>query len=219
MCKLSAHLTTATAAVALAIVAAPARAQNFLQGSPDTVWYGNVRLEGAPAQMFPHDGGPDRTGGAVRLGYGITSNFDLEAKSAFFDGVTLLGGDGHVRLYDRRDTLATVTVGGHHAFVRDALDSNALDLSASLGHWFSPRLQVYAAAAYSFEKLSGLPESADSTFSRWYVVPGVRVGVADRLDLLVEGGVGLNDNSPHYITAGFAFNVPVSDRAATGRRR
>jgi hypothetical protein len=218
MCRHSACVIAAVAAVALAVGVVPARAQNFLQGSPDTIWYGNVRLEAAPAEMFPHDGGTDRTGAAVRLGYGVTDNFDLEAKSGFFDGVTLLGGDGHLRLYDRRDTLATLTVGGHHAFVRDALDSNALDLSASLGHWFSPRLQLYAGAAYSFEKLNGLPASADSTFSRWYAVPGLRVGVADRLDLLVEGGVGLNDNSPNYITAGFAFNVPASEHAA-GRRR
>ena len=218
MRKHAACVITALAVVALAVGAVPAHAQNFLQGSPDTIWYGNVRFEGAPAEMFPHDSGPDRTGAALRLGYGITNNFDLEAKSGLFDGVSLVGGDAHVRLYDRRDTLATVTVGGHHAFVRDALDSNALDVAASLGHWFSPRLQVYAGAAYSFEKLSGLPASADSTFSRWYAVPGLRVGVANRVDLLVEGGVGLNDNSPHYVTAGLAFNLPVADRAA-GRTR
>jgi hypothetical protein len=218
MCKHAACVITAAAAVALAVGAVPAHAQSFLQGSPDTIWYGNVRLEGAPAVMWPHDGGHDSTGGAFRLGYGITSSFDLEAKSGFFDGVTLLGGDGHVRLYDRSDTLATLTVGGHHAFVRDALDSNALDVAASLGHWFSPRLQLYAGAAYSFEKLSGVPSGTDATFSRWYAVPGLRVGVASRVDLLVEGGVGLNHDSPHYVTAGFAFNMPVSDRAA-GRTR
>jgi len=46
------------------------------------------------------------------------------------------------------------------------LDSNALDLAASVGHWFSPRLQVYAGAAYSFEKLNGLPPRVDGTFDR-----------------------------------------------------
>jgi len=217
MCKHSASILAA-AGLSLAVCAVPAHAQNFLQGSPDTIWYGNVRLEGAPAQMFGREGGPDRTGAALRLGYGVTDNFDLEAKSGLFDGVTLLGGDGHVRLYDRRNTRATFTFGGHHAFVRDALDSTALDLAASVGQRLSSRLQVYAGAACSLERLNNLPEGSDRTFSRWYAVPGLRVGVADRLDLLVEGGVGLNDNSPHYITAGFALLVPVSDRAA-GRRR
>jgi len=218
MCKHPACVITAMAAVALALGAVPARAQNFLQGSPDAIWYGNVRLEAAPAEMFPHDGGPDRTGAALRLGYGLTDSIGLEAKSGFFDGVTLLGGDAHMRLYDRRDTLASVTVGGHHALVRDGLDSNALDVGASLGHWFSPRLQVYAGAAYSFEKLDALPARVDGTFNRWYAVPGLRVGVTNRVDLLVEGGVGLNHDSPHYVTAGFAINMPVSSRAA-GRTR
>ena len=68
MCKHSGCVIAAVAAVGLAVGAVPAHAQNFLQGSPDTIWYGNVRLEGAPAEMFPHDGGPDRTGGAFRLG-------------------------------------------------------------------------------------------------------------------------------------------------------
>ncbi len=217
MCRHSASAVTA-AALSLAVSAVPAHAQNLLQGSADTIWHGNVRIEGAPAEMFGREGGPDRTGAAFRLGYGITDNFDLEAKSGLFDGVTLLGGDGHVRLYDRSNTLATLTVGGHHAFVRDALDSTALDLAASLGHWLSPRLQVYAGAAWSLERLNNLPAGSDRTFNRWYAAPGLRVGVADRLDLLVEGGVGLNDNSPHYITAGFALNVPASDRAA-GRKR
>ena len=216
MCKHPASVITAVA-LSLAASAVPAHAQSFLQGSPETIWYGNVRLEGAPAQMFARTGGPDRTGAAFRLGYGIAENFDLEAKSAFFDGVSLVGGDGHFRFYDRRDTLATFTVGGHHAFVSNALDSTALDLAASLGHWFSPRLQVYGGAAYSLERLNDVPENTDRTFSRWYVVPGLRVGLADRVDLLVEGGVGLNDDSPHYITAGLALNVPASDRAA-GRR-
>ncbi len=214
------HSATMITAVALAasVSAVPAHAQSFLQGSPDTIWYGNVRIEGAPAQMFGREGAPDRTGAAFRLGYGLTDDLDLEAKSGFFDGVTLLGGDGHLRFYRHRDTLATFTLGAHHALVRDALDSTALDLGASVGQRLSSRLQVYAGAAYSLERVNGAPEGMDRTFSRWYAVPGVRVGVANRLDLLVEGGVGLNDSSPHYITAGLALDVPVSDRAA-GRRR
>jgi hypothetical protein len=214
MRKHSACLITAAAALGLAAGAVPARAQSFLQGSPDTIPYGNVQLEAAPAQMYAHDGGADKTGAALRLGYGLTRNLDLEAKSGLFDGVTLLGADAQVRLYDRRDTLASFRVGGHHALVRDALDSNALDLSASVGHWFSRRAQAYAGLAYSFEKLDGVPPRFDNTFNRWYAVPGLRFGLANRLDLLVEGGVGLNHDSPHYVTVGFAYNMPVSSRAA-----
>jgi hypothetical protein len=60
--------------------------------------------------------------------------------------------------------------------------------------------------------------STDSGFTRWYVVPGLRWGFADRLDLLVEGGVGLNDNSPSYVTVGIAAYMPVANGAQRNRR-
>jgi hypothetical protein len=194
-----------------------ARAQNFLNGSAETIWSGNVRLSGAPAHMFGRDGAPDSTGGAFRLGYGVTDNFDLEAKSAFFDGVTLLGGDGHVRFYGSPNTSATVSVGGHQALVKDALDSTALDLGAALSHRLSDRLEVYGGALFSWETYNDAPEGSDAGFTRFHLVPGIRVAVGERLDLMVEGGLGLNDSSPHFVAAGLALHVPVSDSAA--RRR
>jgi len=53
-----------------------------------------------------------------------------------------------------------------------------------VGHWFSPRLQVYAGAACSFDQLNGLAPTVDDTFNRWHAVPGLRVGLASRVDLL-----------------------------------
>src|SRR5262245_21860661 len=88
----------AIAAVSFAVSAAPARAQNFMSGSAETIRDGYFRLDAAPVQMFGRDAAPDRTGGAFRLGYGITDALDVEAKTAFFDGVSLIGGDGHFRL-------------------------------------------------------------------------------------------------------------------------
>jgi hypothetical protein len=149
----------AGAAVFLALLAVPPRAQNFQDGSTDTIWSGNFRLTGSPVHLFGPDGRPDRTGGAFRLGYGITDSFDLEAKTGFFDGFDLVGGDGHYRLLNGATSLS-VRAGGHEA---------------------------------------------------------VKWGFAERLDLMVEGGVGLNDNSPSYVTAGLALYMPVS-RGAQGRR-
>jgi hypothetical protein len=34
------------------------------------------------------------------------------------------------------------------------------------------------------------------------------------MDLLVEGGVGLSHESPHDVTVGFSYNMPVSSGAA-----
>ena len=50
------------------------------------------------------------------------------------------------------------------------------------------------------------------------MVPGIKWGFADRLDLLVEGGVGLNDNSPSFVTVGIAAYLPVSNGAQRHRR-
>jgi len=208
----------AAAAVAFAVCAVPAQAQNFLNGSAETIWAGNVRLSGSPAHMFGRDGAPDNTGAALRLGYGFTDNFDLEAKSAFFDGVTLLGGDAHYRFLARPNTSAAFSVGAHQALVSNALDSTALDLAASLSRRLTERVEVYGGALLSWERHNDVPEGLDADFTRFHLVPGLRFGIAERLDLLVEGGVGLNDDSPHFLAAGLALHVPASDSAA-GRRR
>ncbi len=209
---MSKQLSAALAALTVAVLAAPARAQNFQNGSPDTVWRGNLRLTASPVYMFA-SGDPSTTGGAFRLGYGITDAIDVEAKSAFFGGLNFVGGDGHLNLLSG-ETALSVTVGGHRAMFTDGPDSNALDLAAELGQRLGRRAEVYLGPAFSYESISG---SRDANFTRWYLVPGMKLGIANRLDLLVEGGVGLNDNSPHYITAGLALHVPAAASARGGR--
>jgi hypothetical protein len=202
-------LLVAVAALSLTVLAVPARSQNFVNGSVTTLPPGNLRITASPAHMFGPDERPDRTGAAVRVGYGITDAVDVEAKSAFFDGVTLLGGDGHFRLLDGRTTLV-LGAGAHQALMREARDSTAIDLAAELSVGLTQRLSVYAATSYSREAINGVE---DSGFNRFYVVPGIRTAVAKRLDLVVEGGVGFNDESPSYLAAGLSFHVPVTESA------
>ena len=197
----------AAAAVAFAVSSVPAQAQNFFTGSAETIRDRYFRLTGAPVVMFGRDDAPDRTGGAFRLGYGITDAFDVEAKSAFFDGVTLIGGDGQFRVFADDNVLVSVRAGGHQALMSNAPDSTALDLGAELSAWVDRRVELYAGTEFSFEHVHG-PGGNDIT--RAYVVPGARFGLSDRVDLQVEGGVGLNDNSPHFITAGIALHMPTS---------
>ena len=206
-------LFTAGVALFMAILVAPAQAQNFQNGSAETIWPGNLRLTGSPVIMFGKDGAPDSTGGAFRLGYGLTDRFDVEAKTGFFSGFSLIGADAHYRFLSG-PTLMTVSAGGHQALLRNAHDSTALDLAAQVSRRVRPRLEVYAGPAFSYETVNGV---ADSGFSRWYVVPGVKWGLANRLDLLVEGGVGLNHNSPSYVTVGIAASAPITDGAQRDR--
>lgn len=207
----SSHIV-AVAALSAVVLAAPARAQNFQNGSATTIPAGDLGLTASPVQMFGRSGAPDRTGGAFRVGYGVADSLDIEAKAAFFDGVSLVGGDGKLRLLDRGNTSLSVSAGGHRALVTHAFDSTALDLAAQLTERLGRRLEVFGGAAFSWEFLSD-PASADADFTRFHLVPGVRFGVADKVDLLVEAGVGLNENSPHFVTAGLALNVPVSASA------
>lgn len=211
---MSTRSSFALTALSIVLLAAPARAQNFQNGSAETIWPGNLRLTASPVHMWGTEGRPDRTGGAFRLGYGVTEWFDVEAKSGFFDGVSLVGGDGKFNLLNDETSLS-VSVGGHRAYMAHGPDSNALDLAVQLGQRLGGRLEIFGGPAFSYESTSGVPESG---FTRWYLVPGFRLGVADRLDLVVEGGIGFNDDSPDFVTAGLALHVPVSSEAR-GRRR
>jgi len=197
---------SAIAGLCFLTLAVPARAQNFQNGSADTILYGNLRLIASPVQLFGTNGGPDRTGGAFRLGYGVTDSFDVEAKTAFFSGFSLVGGDGRYQFLSGETSVA-VTLGGHQAIIENAQDSTALDIAAQVSRRLRPRLKVYAGPAFSYESIHGVP---DSGFSRWYVVPGFRWGFHERFDLLVEGGVGLNQESPSYVTGGVAVFMPVA---------
>jgi len=210
------QLCIALTAVALVTLAVPARAQNFLTGSQKAIGPGYLRMTGAPTHMFGRDGRPDRTGGAFRTGYGLSDSFGLEGKAAFFDGVTLVGGDGHYRLLNGKDTTLSLSVGGHQAIVTRAPDSTALDLAAEVHTHATSRLDLYGGTSLSYEFIDN---AAGTDFARVYVVPGIRYALANRVDLLVEGGVGLNRNSPHYLAAGFAWRVPVSDSARDRDRR
>ena len=203
---LASAAAAAAASLSFAALALPARAQNFQNGSPDTILYGNLRFTASPVQLFGTNGGPDRTGGAFRLGYGVTDSLDVEAKTGFFDGFSLVGGDGRYQFL-RGETSLAVTAGGHQAIIHSGHDSTALDLAAQMSRRLRPRVEVYMGPAFSYETIHGVP---DSGFSRWYVVPGFRWGANDRFDVLVEGGVGLNHDSPSYVTGGVAVFVPVA---------
>jgi hypothetical protein len=168
-------------ALALATVALPARAQSFLTGSFETIQPGNLRMIGAPTHMFGRDGRPDRTGGAFRLGYGLTGSFDVEGKAAFFDGVTLVGGDGHFRLLDG-DTALSLGVGGHQAVMSSGPDSTALDLALGC-----TRLRAPARPLRRHELLRVRGRATGSDFTRVYLIPG-RATRPPSAFLAIEGG-------------------------------
>ncbi len=207
--------TLALAALATACVAGaavPARAQNFLDGS-EAITPGDLRFTATPTEMFGRNGRPDRFGAALRLGYGVDEVLGVEGKAALFDGTSLLGADADLNLL-RGDTDLSVRLGGHQAVISGGPDTTALDLGGTLGRRVSRQLVVYGGASYSYEFTH---ELRAPNFSRVYLVPGVQWQVARNVALMVEGGIGMNSNSPHYLGGGFAFQMPVSGAGQGGQ--
>lgn len=191
------------ALLAFAASAMPARAQNFLENSAETINRGNFKLAAFPTGLFGRNGASDSWGGALRVGYGFTDNFDVEAKAGFFSGLTLVGADAEVWLL-RGDLDLAVSGGAHKALVRAGRDSTAIDLAAQLSGHVTNRLEVYGGTSVSFEHLDGVPNSG---FTRAYLIPGVEYRISDDLDFVSEFGLGLNNNSPHYFGLGFALYI------------
>jgi len=183
--------------------AMPARAQNFIENSSETINKGNFKLSAFPTGLFGRNGAPDRLGGAFRVGYGITDNFDVEAKTAFFDGFSLVGADAELWILKGNVDLA-VSAGAHKAFVSGGADSNAIDLATQVSGHVTDRLEIYGATSVSLESLAGVP---DSGFTRAYIIPGIEYKISPNLDFVSEFGVGLNDNSPNYFGLGFALYI------------
>jgi hypothetical protein len=192
-----------TGALVLSISAAPAAAQNFLMNSAETINKGNFKIAGFPTVLFGEDGADDEFGIGTRFGYGFTDNFDVEGKVAFFDGFKIYGIDGEVWLVKGR-TDVSVAVGAHKADVDGGFDSTAIDTSLLLSGHVSDRLELYGGVSLSFEDLDDVD---DSDFTRAYIVPGIEYRLSDQVDLLAEFGIGLNDDSPNYLSGGVAFYI------------
>jgi len=190
-----------TGALLLSIAAAPASAQNFLMNSAETINKGNFKIAAFPTVLFGEDGADDEFGVGTRFGYGFTDNFDVEAKVAFFDGFKLYGIDGEVWLV-KGQTDVSLAVGVHKADVDGGFDSTAIDTSLLLSGHVADRLELYGGVSLSFEDLDDVE---DSDFTRAYLVPGIEYKLSDRVDLLAEFGIGLNDDSPNYLSAGLAL--------------
>jgi hypothetical protein len=137
----------------------------------------------------------------------------VEGQSAFFDGFSLVGLNASVKVL-RGDIDLSTRPGAHKAFLRDAADSTAVDIAALMGGRVSSRLRVSGGVSVSFESLDQVDNSG---FTRAWAVPGVEVRINRHFDFVSEGGVGLTDNSPHYLTAGVAVYMPTNDAARERR--
>ena len=189
----------------LALGARPAAAQNFLMNSAETINKGNFKLAAFPTVFTGDDEGGSQWGLATRLGYGFTNRFDVEAKLAFFDGLTMYGADAEYWLVQGR-TDVSLSGGLHFSdFEGDFGDSKAIDLAAIVSRSVASRVELYVGGSLSFESFDD--DLDDESFQRFYLVPGVEYKLGEDIDLLAEIGIGLTDESTTYLSFGAAYYI------------
>ena len=187
--------------LAFALGPGSAHAQNFLMNSAETINEGNFKIAAFPTVLLGEDGAENEWGVATRAGYGFTDSFDVEAKLAFFDGFKIYGADAELWVVKGK-TDVSVSLGAHKTDFEGDLDSTAIDTALLVSHPIASRLEIYGGLSLSFESVDDVD---DSSFTRAYLVPGIEYKLGDDLDLVAEVGLGINDDSPNYVSAGLAL--------------
>jgi hypothetical protein len=187
----------------LLVSPAAAAAQDFgVMESAETINQGNYKLQAHPLFLFGD--GDDEAGVVFGLGYGFTPNFDLEAKVGLFDGVNFFGADAELWLAQNQPLDVSVH-GGFHIGASDFTDSTGIDLGFIASAPLTPRLELYGALDLAFNSFDVDNELIDDDYTTFHLVPGIEYAVSDDLDFLAEIGIGLNDDSSNYFTAGVAY--------------
>ncbi|HUF47628.1 MAG TPA: hypothetical protein VMM93_07395 [Vicinamibacterales bacterium] len=186
--------------VACLLVPAYAAAQTFgVAESAETIDRGTFKLRLSPIAIFGKNGEDSRFGLGALIGYGLTSQLDIEGGVAVFDGVTIAGANAEIWLV-RNAPMDVSIIGGLHRRMgdqtRDLTGANLTFLASS----DVERLEVFAAVDLAFLGLGN-----DSNFRTVHFVPGIEYRVRQDLDLVAGLGIALNDHARHYFTAGLAF--------------
>jgi hypothetical protein len=189
------------AAAVLTLPAASASAQNFLMNSAETINKGNFKLCAFPTVLLGEDGGENAWGLASRIGYGFTPSFDVEAKLAKFDGLTMYGADAEWWVVKGKNDVS-LSAGARKSDFEFGGGATAIDTAVIVSRSVARSLEAYLGGSLSFESVDDVD---DGSFRRAYLAPGVEYKLGEDVDLLAEFGIGLNDDSPNYFSFGAAY--------------
>lgn len=189
-----------TALPLLTLLSAPAYAQDFgVMESAETVNQGNFKLRVNPLVFFGKNGGDDEVGVAGVVGYGFGRRFDLEGGIAIGDGIRIFGATAEFNVA-RSEDLSFSVIPGFHVRRGDAtLHTTGIDLLFLASTRVTPKLDFYGGLDLSFER------SDVFDYETVHLVPGLEYKLHRDVELLVEFGLGLNDDSFHYLSGGLAF--------------
>jgi hypothetical protein len=188
------------------VAPAAARAQDFgVMNSAETINRGNFKFLGSPMIVFGEDGADNDVGVALAAGYGFTDSLDLEAKAAFYEGLTFIGADIEFWVAKQRDQspLDVSVIAGLHRGLRDAFDTTSLDFTILGSGHVTPRFELYGGLDFSRSFI----DDSDEDFTTIHLVPGIEIALGPDLDFVAEVGLGLNDDARNYVSAGLAFYV------------
>jgi hypothetical protein len=206
--------------------AAPAFAVDFgVMETADTVVAGDFKFISFPLAVRD---GPRRevdTGINVGLGYGLSEHVDVEAQIGVYDDFNFFGLDLEYS-YREDQPLELSIAGGAHKVASDFGYPWGWDLTHVVSYTLAsvPTVRVIGAIDASYETTDAYYAESISAQDRryWtvYAVPGVQYRFNERVDVIGEVGVGLNDESNDYVAAGLSFYfgrdpVPYEERVRT----
>jgi hypothetical protein len=152
---------------------------------------------------------------ALALGYGLPNDMDVEAQVAYVDNATLFGVDLEWNAWKADRMRFSIAGGGHSADLEDGASAIGADATAIFTYTPVARLDVSAALDAALDDVnvreSAVAPPADARFTEdgrydtYYFVPGLEYQLTRNLDLLAEGGLGLNGESDDYLSAGLSW--------------
>ena len=190
----------------LLLMPVAARAQDFgVMESAETIDRGTFKLKVNPMWLFGRDGADGAAGVNIGAGYGVTDRFDVEGAVAFYDDFKFFGGNAEYWLLrrDEHDIDMSVSGGVHFGRGEFLLDRRGIDLTFLVSKLIRPRLELYGGLDFAFESIED--DFFEDDFTTVHLVPGIEYAINQDLDFVAELGLGLNNNSNHYISGGLAY--------------
>jgi hypothetical protein len=195
------RLVSGAALLGLIIVgASSATAQDVLMTAASRMTRGSFELSTYPV-LIPE--GEAEAGLFVRGAHGLTERLAVRASVGYFNDLTYLGATGDLGLPRLVPVDLALSFGIHRSGFEDSADILGFDLALVGRHPVWSRGALYGGLDLDFE----LPEAPYDTFTRARFVAGLDTKILENIRLLVEGGLGFNDRSPDYLSAGLAIRL------------
>ena len=145
--------------------------------------------------------GDDEAGLAGRADWALNDRLALQSRFALYNDLSFLSAQALYSLTSGGELELAALAGVHRSFPdeRDAFYGADLALLASGDRGDS--LALFGSLDLDRE----WPAAPFAAITRVHLTAGVELALSQRLHALIEVGLGLGDDSPHYVSAGLAW--------------